>query len=41
MGSLMACFKEEMREEETKSTDIDEKISFSESYLRIALEYVV
>jgi hypothetical protein len=41
MGSLMACFKEETREEETKSTDIDEKISFSESYLRIALDYVV
>lgn len=37
----MACFKEETREEETKSTDIDEKISFSESYLRIALDYVV
>ena len=41
MGNLMACFKEETREEETKSTDIDEKISFSESYLRKALEYAV
>ena len=36
MGSLITCFKEESREEETKSTEIDDKISFSDSYLRKA-----